>query len=85
MDNKDELLTPIPRKQGESITMSFFDAMRQIVKGKKVRRLSWETQSDHGLLKEGWLSIHTKGRFYTWNVSDGDMEGNDWVVMEGIN
>lgn len=83
MDNK--TLTPIPRKTGESITMSFPDAIREIINGKKVRRISWESQSDHGLLKDGWLVIHTKGIFHTWLVSDGDMEGQDWIVIKEAN
>lgn len=78
----DQLLTPIPREVGESITMSFPDAMREVLNGQKIRRLSWETQSDHGLLKDGWLSIFTKGGFHTWSVSDGDMEGQDWIVVK---
>jgi len=80
-----EMLTPIPREQGKAITMSFPDAMAQVIKGKKVRRLSWETQTDHGLLKDGWLTIHTKGAFHTWSVNDGDMEANDFVVVGGVN
>lgn len=81
----EQTLTPMPRKQGESITMSFPDAIRQIINGKKVRRISWEIESDHGLLKDGWLTIHTKGSFHTWLVSDGDLEGNDWIVVQGVN
>lgn len=78
-----ETLTPIPRKPGESITMNFPDAIREIGNGKKVGRISWPGE-DFGLLKDGWLTIFTKGAFHTWLVSDGDMEGNDWfVVKEG--
>ena len=88
MDNKveeGELLTPIPRKVGQAITMSFPDAMREIIKGNKVRRLEWPVESDHGLLKDGWLSIYTKGKIHVWQVSDGDLEGNDWIVTTGTN
>ena len=75
-------LTPIPRKAGESITMSFPDAMREVINGKKVRRLSWPTSTDHGLLKDGYLTIHTKGKYHNWLVNDGDMEGEDWIVIK---
>ena len=75
-------LTPLPRKKGESITMSFPDAMREIINGKKVRRLSWTTESDHGLLHNGWLSIFTKGDYHTWSVNDGDLEGQDWIIVK---
>lgn len=74
-------LTPIPRKQGESITMSFPDAMKEIINGNKVRRMSW-TGEDHGLLKDGWLTIFTKGQFHTWLINDGDMEGQDYIVIK---
>lgn len=78
-----EIMTPMPRKQGKSITMDFPDAIKEVISGKKIRRLSWETESDHGLLKDGWLTIYTKGAFHTWSVNDGDLEGNDWIVIGG--
>ena len=89
--NFDDMLTPIPetpivREEGESITMSFIDAMREIINGKKVRRISWGN-SDYCLLKDGWLTIYTqnvkdtKQEFHTWNINDGDIEGEDWIVV----
>lgn len=76
-----EILTPLPRKKGESITMNFPDAMKQIIAGKKVSRIGW-ANNDYCLLKDGWLSIFTKEAFHTWSVNDGDMEGEDWFVKE---
>ncbi len=82
----DEFMTPPPpREQGKALTMDFPDAIREIIKGKKVRRLSWESETDHGLLKDGWLTINTKGAFHTWLISDGDMEGNDYISIGGTN
>lgn len=83
MDNvqEGELLTPIPRKQGESITMDFPDAIKEIINGKKVKRISWPDE-DQGLLKDGWLTIFTRGAFHTWSVNDGDLEGQDWIVIK---
>lgn len=76
-----EMLTPMPkRKEGESITMSFIDAMRELVNGKSIRRISWPSITDHCLLKDGWVSIHTKGSFHSWNINDGDIEGEDWII-----
>lgn len=84
MDNiqEGEFLTPLPRKKGESITMDFPQAIKEIMGGKKLSRVSWGND-DYGLLKDGWLTIYTKGGFHTWTVSDGDMEGQDWFVKEG--
>ena len=80
-----EMLTPKPKIQSKAQTMDFPDAMKEVLNGKKVRRISWETESDHGLLKDEWLSIHTKGKYHTWLVSQGDMEGNDWIVVKESN
>ena len=86
MDNvqEAEILTPLPRKQGESITMDFPSAIREIMSGKKVARVSWGNE-DYGLLKDDWLSIYTKGKFHTWSVNSGDLEGEDWFVLKESN
>ena len=75
-----ESLTPIPRKQGESITMSFPDAMREVIKGSKVTRIEWANK-DYGFLKDEWLSISKDDKFHTWLVSSADMEAQDWIVV----
>ena len=80
-----EMLTPMPKIQSKAQTMDFPDAMKEVIKGNKVRRISWETQGDHGLIKDEWLSIYTKEKYHTWLVSEGDMEGQDWVVYKQIN
>ena len=80
-----EMLTPMPKTQSKAQTMDFPDAMKEVIKGNKVRRVSWETPTDHGLLKDEYLSIHTKGAYHTWLVSEGDLSGNDWIVVKDNN
>lgn len=84
MDNivEGELLTPMPNSQSKPQTMNFPDAIKEIIDGKKVRRVSWGSDKDYGFLKDGWLTIYTKDAFHTWSVSDGDMEGEDWITYE---
>ena len=78
---KDEALTPIPRQEGKSITMNFPDAMKEVIKGNKVTRISW-ANSDYCFLKGEWLTIYTKGAFHTWLISEGDMvDAEDWIVV----
>ena len=77
-------LTPLPKVAGKAMTMDFPDAMREIIAGNKVMRLSW-TNPDYCLVKDGWLTIFTKGDFHTWSVNDGDLDGQDWVVVKGVN
>lgn len=87
-----ELMTPLddstqegnftPVDESGAITMSFSDAIREVVRGNKIRRISWPSEEDHGTLREGWLEIFTNGKYHIWQVSDGDMEGNDWVIVK---
>lgn len=81
MDNfqEGEVLTPLPEKNKDAVTMDFPDAIREIISGKKVTRISWGND-DYGFLKDEWLTIYTGGKFHTWLVSQGDLEGNDWTV-----
>jgi len=59
---------------------SKLNAKCKIIEGKKVARIVWGNK-DYCLLKDGWLTIFTKDKLHTWSVNDGDMEGNDWVVV----
>lgn len=72
-------LTPEPVAIAK--TMSFLDAMREIKNGNSVRRESW-TPQDYCLMKDGYLTIHTKGDYHTWIINDGDMEGEDYIIIE---
>lgn len=77
-------LTPEPRVENKAVTMSFLAAMQEIINGQKVTRMSW-SNGDYCLLKDGWLTIFTKGAFHTWSISDGDMEGQDWIIVKELN
>jgi len=79
-----EMLTPMPKIQSKPQTMDFPDAIKQIINGKKVARVSWGN-TDFILMKDAWLSIYTKGAFHTLLVSDGDMEGEDFVIVHETN
>lgn len=74
-------VTPAPKSAEPSRTMDFPDAIREVTSGKKIRRESWGDPKDYGFIKNSWLTIFTKGKFHTWNVNDGDLEGQDWVVI----
>ena len=64
--------------------MDFPDAMRQVMFGKKVSRVSWEN-NDYGFLKDGWLTLWRNKKFSTWLISDGDFDGSDWIVLSEVN
>ena len=76
-------LTPLPKVPGKAMTMSFPDAMQEIIFGNKVARLEWQN-GDYCFLKDSWLTIFTKDAFHTWTVNDGDMMAQDWVVVKEL-
>lgn len=66
----------------QSIKMfDFFDALREVFNGEKITRASWDPEICYGFLKDGILTIFIKGAFRQWVVSEGDMDGTDWVVI----
>jgi hypothetical protein len=77
-------LTPAPQAQAKAEVekMTFDKAMKMIMNGKQVKRLSWSPAKDYGCLKDGWLTIFTKNAFHIWKVNDGDTGADDWVVNE---
>lgn len=74
------MTSPVINKK--QITMSFSEAMDQVAKGQRVTRIEWGNNDEYGLLKDGWLQIHTKEQFFQWMVSDGDMLATDWIVLK---
>ena len=77
-------LTPVVDAEVVPMTMNFVDAIKKIIEGKKVTRISWGNK-DYCLLRDGWLEIYTKGDFHVWKVNDGDIEGEDWTVLGETN
>lgn len=74
--------SPIEVEDRKPETMNFFDALRKVSEGKKIRSLSWPAD-EYGFLKEGvWLEVYRQGRLHTWQVSSGDLEAEDWIVIE---
>jgi len=76
-------LTPLPKEEEHRpMTMSFFDALHKVRAGKMVARISWANK-DYCLLKDGWLTIYTSKdeKFHTWIINDGDMDGQDYIVV----
>ena len=76
-------LTPVPVVSAPR-TMDFPDAIKQVIAGKKVARISWGNE-DYGFLKDEWLTLSNEKGYHTWLVSQGDLEGQDWIVVKENN
>ena len=62
--------------------MRFSEAIEEILLGYKMHRLSWPGK-DYILKTQGLLMLHKPdGVLYALTVSDGDMEAEDWAVVE---
>lgn len=75
--------SPIPVKKVQD-ELSFPDAIREVINGRKITRLGWN--NDHYcFLNDGFLSIYRDGKNHQWLVNDGDMLGIDWIVLSEAN
>jgi hypothetical protein len=83
MKMDDVQTSPVIEKKEQQETMSFPDALRELASGKRITRISWGMSDEYGLLEDGYLSIHrSNGNTYRWLVNDGDLIGEDWIVVE---
>ena len=80
MPSTKTLTSPVPKKK-QQVELSFYDAIREIMEGKRVARLEWPNKADYCLLQDTFLTIFIKGEFHQWSINDGDVEGIDWVVL----
>lgn len=77
----EDSLTPLPT--GKSVTMGFIDALKRVIDGQCITRISWGNR-DYCLMRDSFLCIYTNGDFHTWSINDGDMEGNDWCIIKPL-
>lgn len=73
--------SPVPEKTVPN-QLSFPDAIREIISGKRVTRVEWGNSNLYGLLRNSELMLHLIDGYHRWIVSEGDMYANDWIVVE---
>ena len=74
--------SPDPRMFVQNTMVDFFSALKQLAAGKRITRLEWENNMIFGVLTEGRVVIHKEDGFHDWIISDGDLMGKDWIVLE---
>jgi hypothetical protein len=63
--------------------MNFYEAVREIVKGKKVTKIEWGGSDFYGVLDNSILKIHKDdGKLYHWIISEADILGEDYVIVK---
>lgn len=73
--------SPVPAAKKSEAMLTFPEAIKAIVEGKKVRRKEWEDAEEFCLMHNSFLMIHVKNAFHAWTVSEGDMLAIDWVII----
>jgi hypothetical protein len=71
------------------LEFDFYEALRQVVAGKKVTRTSWNDPTNWLELRAGILHIHYPNspdgiagqEWHVLKVSDGDILAVDWTIL----
>ena len=62
--------------------MDFFEALRRIANGEHITKQEWGDNEYWGQLLDGKLVLRKPdGICYPWIISDGDLNGNDWMTF----
>jgi len=79
----EEPISQSPRPNNMPMGMDFPTIMKAVVAGQSITKLEWMNKDIYGVLKDGFSMLHKEdGKFYQWVISDGDLQGKDWVVCE---
>jgi hypothetical protein len=62
--------------------MDFPDALRKVIDGKKITKLEWNDPKIYLFLDGGRLRMMKENTLFDLIVSDGDLLGTDWVIVE---
>jgi hypothetical protein len=68
--------------------LSFADALKHVLDGKRIAKQEWVengVDGTYGCLQDGKLCLHKHGEpseeYHHWILNDGDMLGTDWFVL----
>ena len=70
-------------KEGDKEELfDFPTAMKKVLEEKKISKKEWKNTKVYGKMKEERLILHKEdGKDYAWIISRGDLEGEDWFIV----
>ena len=75
-------MSPTPNKVEKTKDLNFYEALKAIMGGKSVTKIEWGNRNIYGILKDTHIMLHkADNRYYDWILSDGDVYGEDWVIL----
>lgn len=73
--------SPVPKKK-QPATMTFSEAVEQVLMGNSITKLEWADKEYHVLLDAERLRLHKPdGKYYDWIISEADARGDDYVFV----
>jgi hypothetical protein len=75
--------SPLPKKievKDATPMLTFPQAMEAVIAGKRVTKKEWDDVDNYAEMKDGFLIIHTD-KDHQWTISEGDLTGNDYVII----
>ena len=74
--------SPTPPSATPQGGMSFVLAISEVIRGKKITKKEWANPDSYCMLRDKLLMIHRDGKWHKWIINDGDLLGEDWIVIE---
>jgi hypothetical protein len=75
-------VSPVPGKEDNG-PLSFPLAIMNVAEGKAITKGDWNDKEYYGKMVDGRLKLHKPdGQFYDWILSDGDIAGVDYYVID---
>lgn len=68
--------------QPEIKSLDFYQALKEIMNGKRITKEEWENTGEYGILLNEYLCIHREDKDHRWVLSLADIEGLDYQVLE---
>jgi len=84
MDSVSPALKINDKRKTQSMNKFFLQALQEVINGKQITRVSWPN-GETVLLHNGFLSIKKEGGMHTLLVSESDLKGADWIVVDTVN
>jgi hypothetical protein len=74
-------LSPKATDEG-TMLLTFPEAIQAVIDGHKITKLEWNDESLYGFFRDNRLMIKLADGWHLWIVSDGDLFGTDWRILD---
>ncbi len=63
-------------------TMDFYSALRAVLDGNQITRLSFDNVHEYAVMQEGFLywRAESDGLLHPWHIAEADMDATDWII-----